>query len=158
MRREKQTKNNNNKEKKEKPKYFPFLKRVWNPKVWDRFFVGTRDFFSLSHARDKMKNKRIFSLLNYSALAQLPEDPCNRKIMFDAQRSYWGQTSFHFRHLWLRFSILLITQLYCTKKFLHCQFITRTSFIGRRKFQSNLLKFQFQDLYENMLLHKLLYN
>ena len=111
-----------------------FLERVWNPKVWDRFFVGTRDFFSLSHARDKMKNKRTFSLLNYSSLAQLPEDPCNRKIMLDAQRSYWGQTSFHFQHLRSRFSILLITQLYCNEKFLHCYFITWTIFTGRKQF------------------------
>lgn len=48
--------------------------------------------------------------------------------------SQYRTTTLHFRHMWLWFSILLITQLYCTEKFLHCQFITRTSFIGRRKF------------------------
>lgn len=48
--------------------------------------------------------------------------------------SQYRTTTLHFRHMWLRFSILLITQLYCTEKFLHCQFITRTSFKGRRKF------------------------
>ena len=145
--------------KKGKTKIFPFsLNECGIRKSGDRFLVGTRNFFSLFHARDKTDNEKIFSIPNYNSLAQLPEDPCDCKIMFDAQRSYWGQTSFHFRHLWLRSSILLITQLYCTEKFLHCQFITRTSFIGRRKFQSNLLKFQFQDLYENMLLHKLLCN
>ena len=57
--------------KKGKTKIFPFsLNECGIRKPGDRFLVGTRNFFSLFHARDKTDNEQIFSIPNYNSLAQ----------------------------------------------------------------------------------------
>lgn len=61
-------KNNNNEEKKKKNQNISLaLNECGIRKSGDGFLVGTRNFFSLSHARDKTDSEQIFSIPNYNS-------------------------------------------------------------------------------------------
>ena len=68
MRREKQTKKQQQRRKKKKNQNISLaLNECGIRKSGDGFLVGTRNFFSLSHARDKTDSEQIFSIPNYNS-------------------------------------------------------------------------------------------